>query len=139
METQMRICIPADTNEGAKSSVSGHFGSAPWFHVVDLETGHISVVANGGSHHEHGACRPLDGLAGQEITAVVCRGIGRNAEARLRAAGIDVYLTDAAAVGDVVADARANRLRPVEPHDLCGGAHAHHHGGGPASNPWERH
>jgi predicted Fe-Mo cluster-binding NifX family protein len=124
----MRICIPADTGEGLGAPVSGHFGSAPWFHIVDLDSGTATVISNARSHHEHGACRPLEGLTGQRIDAVVCRGIGRNAEHRLRAAGIDVYVSDAAAVGDVVAEARANRLQLVDPSQLCGGRHGHHHG-----------
>jgi predicted Fe-Mo cluster-binding NifX family protein len=128
----MRICIPADTDEGLDAPVCGHFGSAPWFHVVDIATGATTVVANPSRHHEHGACRPLDGLAGHDVTAVVCRGIGRNAFHRLAAAGIDVYVSTGSVVRDVVAEARANRLRLVDPGQLCAGGHAHAHGHGAA-------
>jgi predicted Fe-Mo cluster-binding NifX family protein len=128
----MRICIPADTGEGLDAPVCGHFGSAPWFHVVDLDTGATAVVANATHHHEHGACRPLEGLAGHDITAVVCRGIGRNAFHRLAAAGIDVYVSAGSLVRDVVAEARANRLQLVDPGQLCAGGHQHGHRHGAA-------
>jgi predicted Fe-Mo cluster-binding NifX family protein len=121
----MRICVPADTRDGANAPVCGHFGSAPWFHVVDLTTGSTDVIANTARHHEHGMCRPIDSLVGQQIDAVVCRAIGPNAARQLHAAGISVHLSDAASVRAVVEQARANGLQPLDPERLCAGGHGH--------------
>ena len=35
----MKICIPVNENNGVDSSVSAHFGSAPFFMIVDSDTG----------------------------------------------------------------------------------------------------
>jgi predicted Fe-Mo cluster-binding NifX family protein len=126
----MRICVPAETRDGPTAPVCGHFGSAPWFHIVDLDTGATSLIANAGHHHEHGACRPIDALMGHRIDLVACRAIGPNAVRQLNAASIDVRLCDAALVGDVVAQARANRLQPLDPDHLCAGGHGHRYGHG---------
>jgi len=124
----MRICIPAETHEEHVAAVCGHFGSAPWFHIVDLETGATDVIANGRARHEHGACRPIDGLVGHHIDLVVCRGIGPNAARQLHAAGIEVRVSDAAHVAGVVEQARTNQLQPLDPDRLCAGGHGHGHG-----------
>ena len=34
----MKICIPVETSSGMKSLVYGHFGSAPYFAIYDMET-----------------------------------------------------------------------------------------------------
>jgi hypothetical protein len=33
----MKICIPTETNEGKSAAVYGHFGSAPYFTIIDTE------------------------------------------------------------------------------------------------------
>ena len=50
----MKICIPTTDNNGLESRAHGHFGSAPYFAVVDTETGAVRVEANAGQRHRHG-------------------------------------------------------------------------------------
>lgn len=125
----MRLCIPTGTGEGLTAPLFGHFGSAPYFHLVDVETGAIETLDNAGRVHEHGMCRPMDGLEDKAIDAVIVRGIGRNAFERIRAAGAEVYLSEAASVRDVLDEARAGTLRPLDPALLCGGGRNHHGSG----------
>ncbi len=87
----MNICIPVTADRGLESPVSGHFGSAPIYMLVDVETREARALSNTRAVHEHGACRPLDALAGHEIDAIVVGGIGAGALMKLQGAGIRVF------------------------------------------------
>ena len=45
-ETIVNICIPVTADRGLESPVSGHFGSAPIFMLVDLETRQVRHRGN---------------------------------------------------------------------------------------------
>jgi predicted Fe-Mo cluster-binding NifX family protein len=122
----MNICVPVIEDRGLASPVSGHFGSAPLFLVVDTETGGCRAIANRDRHHDHGMCRPLSSIAGERLDGVVVGGIGRGALGKLQAAGIRVYLSEAPTVEETVAAFRAGMLREVTAAEACA-----HHGSGP--------
>jgi predicted Fe-Mo cluster-binding NifX family protein len=124
----MKICIPTTENKGLESAVSAHFGSAPFFMLVDTESGETSVVENANQHHSHGMCRPLAAIEGQQVDGVVVGGIGAGALAKLGAAGIAVYRADHPTVGETLEAFKADRLGRVEPGSAC--SHGHH-GPGP--------
>jgi predicted Fe-Mo cluster-binding NifX family protein len=118
--------------------VYGHFGSAPFFTVVDSESGEVEVTHNTNAHHGPGGCHPMRQFGSRTIDAVVCRGMGRRAVASLREAGVQVLVMDRDAehtVQDVVAAAREERLKPFAEQDACQGhghgqGHGHRHGPG---------
>jgi predicted Fe-Mo cluster-binding NifX family protein len=129
----MRLCIPTRTDEGLQATSSGHFGSSPWFTVVDTETDEVVTRHNPQEGRRHGTCHPLHELREQSLDAVVCKNIGRGAYSQLRAQGIDVYSTPQATVAEIVAAARSGTLHRVEADEACHGAHArrgdqHRHG-----------
>ncbi len=132
----MHVCIPVTENNGLQSRTSDHFGSAPFFMIVDTDSGACRAVANGDHHHRHGACQPLAALAGERVDGFVVKGIGRGALARLQEASIQVLLSDSPTVADAVAALGSGRLRSVSIEGACGGrghgqAHAHGcHGAG---------
>lgn len=134
----MRLCIPTVNAEGLEARVSGHFGSAPHYTLLDTETGAVDVVDNtwGGHAHGHGhghghghtpggSCRPLLPLIGHSIDAVVCRGLGRGAYARFLETELDVFGTHATRVREILEEAREGRLTPIEVGAICGGRHRH--------------
>ncbi|MEW5744643.1 MAG: NifB/NifX family molybdenum-iron cluster-binding protein [Nitrospirota bacterium] len=123
----MNVCFPVQKDEGLESTVFNHFGSAPLFVVVDLETGAVSTIVNKDQHHAHGACNPLKALDSRKVDAVVVGGIGGGALNRLNQSGIRVYRADAASVKENVARLQAQQLREYMPQQCCGG---HTHGGG---------
>lgn len=127
----MRICVPTATDEGMESAVYPHFGSAPFFSVVDTDTEVVEIVSNGHQHHEHGQCNPVGSLADVELDAVVVKGMGRNALARLSQVGIPVFVAEGDTLRDVAAEARAELLLPLDVNATCGGhgqgGHHHHH------------
>jgi ArsR family transcriptional regulator len=123
----MNICIPVVEDDGSASPLYPHFGSAPVFMIVDTDSGACRVVPNHNLDHSHGMCTPLDALAGESIDALVVGGIGRVALAKLGAAGVRVYLSTDATVGQAVAAFKAGTLQPVTQEMAC----AHHGGGHP--------
>ena len=123
----MKICIPTIDNQGPKGLPSAHFGASPFFTVFDLGTGEWQALGNAVGSHDHGACRPLDVLAGQPVAAVLCRGLGAGAFSRLQQAGIKVYLTDQPDVASCLQAFREGSLRELTEAEVC---HGHHHGPG---------
>ena len=67
----MKLCFPVVQDQGLDSEVYGHFGSAPYFLIVDAATGQINLVDNSDKVHEHGACNPAKAVAGLEVDGIV--------------------------------------------------------------------
>jgi predicted Fe-Mo cluster-binding NifX family protein len=110
-----------------------HFGSAPFFTIVDTESGSVAVVPNSdsghGHGHGHGTCRGLKQAGLPRFDAIVCRTMGRRALATLMSDGLEVLVTRKKTVSEIVAaiqNGEATRLSSLE---ACEG-HRHHHQGG---------
>ena len=122
----MNICVPVTEDKGLQSNVSAHFGSAPLFLIVDVESGACWAIPNRDLHHGHGMCQPLLSLAGEAVDGVVVGGIGKGALDKFQAANIRVYLSESPTVIATVTAFKAGFLREVTPAEACG-----HHGHGP--------
>lgn len=131
-EKIVNVCIPVTADRGLESPVSGHFGSAPLFVLVDVETRRVEALTNARAVHEHGACRPLDALAGHEIDAVVASGIGAGALMKLQSAGIRVFRAAAPTVAGCLDAFLRNEVEEIGPGGACGrhgaGHDDHDHG-----------
>jgi predicted Fe-Mo cluster-binding NifX family protein len=125
----MKLCIPTMDDKGLQAVPSAHFGSAPFFTFVDTDTGEVEAQRNGGDHHAHGACRPLDFLGTRSVDAIVCRGLGRRAFSRLESGGVAVYVSLEKDVEATVAAFKDGRLRHLTSEEACQG-HDHDHGHG---------
>jgi predicted Fe-Mo cluster-binding NifX family protein len=120
----VKICIPTENGSGIEARLCDHFGSAPYFIIVEPETGSYEVVSNNNEHHAHGQCMPMQQLSGLDLDSVVCRGMGRNALARFASGGITVFTTRSQTVSEVIEEARNGLLQPLDPSGACAG-----HGG----------
>ena len=118
----MNICIPVTEDKGTASPVSRHFGSAPLFLIVDTDSGACRAIPNRNQHHGHGLCTPLASLAGERIEGMVVGGIGMGALSKLGAAGVEVFLSEHATVGETLAAFKAGTLKTMSPGMAC----AHH-------------
>lgn len=118
------ICFPVAEDHGMKSTVYGHFGSAPAFVVVDADAGTHEVIVNADAHHEHGACSPLRALGGRKVDAVVVGGIGAGALNKLGMGGVKVFKADGGTVEENLAKLGAGALSAFTPMLVCRG-----HGG----------
>ena len=122
----MNICIPVNEDQGTESRVCEHFGSAPLFMIVDTESGACRAIPNSNAHHGHGMCMPLAALRGEKIDGMAVGGIGKGALSKLRAAGIQVFLSGRPTVGETVAAFQAGTLQQVTPATACGQHHGQH-------------
>ena len=116
----MKVCIPVIKDEGKQSAVSPHFGSAPLFMIADTESDALRAIKNDNMHHAHGMCNPLKTLAGETFDCMVVGGIGMGAFSKLKAAGIEVYLSDFGTVEETVNALKAGKLRKVNEQNACG-------------------
>ena len=122
----MKICFPVTANQGLESRVFDHFGSARRFILVDTGSDTVTSIDNDDLHHGHGACNPMKALAGSQVDAVVVGGIGNGALTALNRAGIRVYTSQAATVGENVALYKNGSFRELVPQSC--GPHDHSHG-----------
>ncbi|MGE5598091.1 MAG: NifB/NifX family molybdenum-iron cluster-binding protein [Bacteroidota bacterium] len=127
----MRICIPTMGGKGLEETVSAHFGSAPYFTLVDLDSGAVEAVANANQHHSHGQCQPMSSIAGRGVNAVVTGGMGRRAIERLSAGGVKVYRAEGGTVREIVERFKTGQVNELSPGQACAGhdgGHGHGHG-----------
>jgi len=115
----MNICIPVDEDQGLQSPVCAHFGSAPTFMMVDIDSGTCRAILNKNQHHGHGMCMPLASLQGERIDGIVVGGIGMGALNKLNAASVQVYISEHATVAETVAAFKAGTLKLMQPNMAC--------------------
>jgi predicted Fe-Mo cluster-binding NifX family protein len=122
----MRLCLPTTDDRGRHATLSDHFGSAPYFTIVDSESGAVDAVPNYHARHQPGSCEAAKGLETHRIDAVVCLGLGRRALSGLEHAGIQVFVTSAGDVDGAVEAFRSGRLVPLTAEAACGGGRRLH-------------
>ncbi|OGW79644.1 MAG: diguanylate cyclase [Omnitrophica bacterium RIFCSPLOWO2_12_FULL_44_17] len=115
----MKICIPTETNEGKRAEVYGHFGSAPYFTIVDTEKNSVEIINNANQHHSHGMCQPMSALVGKKIDAVVTGGMGARAVQKLNAGGIKAYKVIPGTVADIVSQFTKGGLDEITVNNAC--------------------
>ncbi|MFO7716714.1 NifB/NifX family molybdenum-iron cluster-binding protein [Desulfosarcina sp.] len=120
----MKIAFPVVENKGLDSLVHGHFGSAPFFVFVEMDSDSIEAFENPDQDHQHGACNPMAALGGRRVDGVVVGGIGGGALKKLKNDGITVYRAVDGTVGENARLIKSGKLPVFEPDQVCG----HHHG-----------
>jgi len=118
----MRLCIPTLDDRKLAAAVSPHFGSAPFFTVVDTETGLCQSVTNDHARHQPGRCDAARELRPLVVDAVLCTGLGRRALSRLVEQGLEVYLAPVPDVATALETFRGGELEPMTDELTC-----HHH------------
>jgi len=126
----MLICLPTKGNAGLDDIVNEHFGSAPYFTLVDTETGEVKILSNVNEHHSHGTCHPMAQLANHKIDRVVCGGMGRRAIQMLNHSGIAVFRSSRASVREIIEQVKNGELVEMDPATACAGHGIHHAGHG---------
>jgi predicted Fe-Mo cluster-binding NifX family protein len=122
----MKIGIPVMSDSNTLDNIiCDHFGSAPFFAIVETAAGTMKVVENANTHHQHGACNPLAAFTAENIEAAMVRGIGAGAISKLQAAGIPVFQANNNNLKSALDDLKANRLKQMTPEDASAG-HSHH-------------
>jgi predicted Fe-Mo cluster-binding NifX family protein len=127
----MKICFTTGKKNGLNSKIYNHFGSAPFFIIVDKDSESFEEIDNGNLHHEHGQCNPLLALLGNKIDIVIVGGIGEGAKVKLATEKIDVYQAEKGSVKDNLKLFKEGKLTKMKVEDLCNahgcGDHDHSH------------
>ena len=119
----MKVCIPTLDSRGLGAAVASHFGSAPVFTLVDVETRRTDVLPN--DEEDHTGCHSSGRLRRLGVDAVICRGMGRRAFARFAEDGIAVFVVTDANVTSAVDALCTGRAALLTAKDACGGGHGH--------------
>lgn len=119
----MRACVPTTDDAGLDAQRSDHFGRAPYYTIVDTETGDVETVTNE-SRHRGGSKMPPTFVAEHDVDAVLVDHVGKPGMELFEEYGIDVLHTDESTVEAAVERFEAGDLEEL------GLADAHSHGGG---------
>lgn len=117
----MRICIPTQTDAGLRAPLAPHYGKAPFFTFVELDTGEVAVHTNAAGPTDPDACHHCDLLRDQKVAAVVGAGMGQRALQGLRRAGIEVLTQKGPLAADAVAAVRLGMAVPMTAPHACTG------------------
>jgi len=121
----MKIAFPTQEKNDKESPVHNHFGSAPYFIIVDSDTEELQTIDNQNLNHTHGNCQPLVALGGTQVDTVVVGGIGGGALRKLLNAGIKAYKAVEGTVLDNLELVKNDKLDKFSAENTCQG---HHHG-----------
>ena len=87
----MKVSIPVMDREGMSANVSAHFGKAPVYAIVDMESGDLKFIDNT-SEHMGGKGLPPELLAGAGVNIMLCSGLGPKAVDVFGSLGIQVFV-----------------------------------------------
>jgi len=110
-------------NGGLDDQVSYHFGRAPTFTVVDMESGEVQVVKNR-SEHMGGLGKPPEHIAKTGAQVMLCSGLGPRAIDMLQSFGFQVFVGASGTVRDTVQMWKDGKLQPATYDAAC---KEHHH------------
>lgn len=119
----MRIGLPTGEEPDLESPVAQHFGRAPRYIAVDLDSREFESAPNQG-HHFGGDRHPPETLADLGVDVVLAGDIGRGAVTRFEQRGIEVYRGATGTVSESIQQWEAGDLEQVGPEDV----HGHGHG-----------
>ena len=118
-EKVMKVGFAVHSDEGIRSKVYDHFGSAPAFIIIDTDTKDPVRVDNRDLHHVHGACNPIMALDGHSVNAMIVGGIGAGAINKLNAMGVKVYAAAAPTVKENLELLTENKLQELSVQNAC--------------------
>ncbi len=119
-----RIVIPAEDENGLSARLSGHFGRAPYFIVVELSDGNVASVRVIPNESEHfgGSGHPPDRILQFKPDAVITYGMGPQAIRIFQNSRVAVLKANADTVKEVVEAYIQDRLE-----ELTEGCHSARH------------
>jgi len=122
-ENVMKICIPAQDGQVLNAKVSPHFGRAPFYVVVDIESGELEVVPNGDHDHERGHCGSVEWVGKMGVDAIVCGGMGRRSLLLFESEGLAVFISRSPRVWKVLSEIQAGDVTRLRSGEASAGKH----------------
>jgi predicted Fe-Mo cluster-binding NifX family protein len=87
----MKVCFPISEDFGVKSTVYGHFNSAPFFLVVDTDTKETLTIANCDPKNPLAGCDPFSALKVYNIDGIIAGCMGDSALQAMNLCGFRVF------------------------------------------------
>lgn len=114
----MKICIPTMGVSGMDEDICQHFGRAPTFTVIDLDSKDVKVLKNI-SEHMGGTGLPTETISAEGVQVMIVGGLGPKAVSFFNQAGIEVFVGAAGTVKDAIDDWNANMLVHADMDNAC--------------------
>ncbi len=123
----MKVAIPILTNNGENSSISEHFGHAPYFAFIEFQNPkdeilHLEIVAN--PMLEHGPGEIPQYMKNEGISVLIARGIGGKAIQFFSQMGIQVFRGASGNVREIFEALRQNSITDL-PYEVQNKLHEH--------------
>ena len=106
----MRVAVPASGSPVLKNPVHAHVASAPFFVVVDMDTGEVTDVENPHTEGSGRELNPVGVVRDLKVDVLICAGIGSWAVRLIEAGGTKVYLAHGGLAEAAVEDFKSGRL-----------------------------
>jgi predicted Fe-Mo cluster-binding NifX family protein len=103
---------------GLDDLVSDHFGRAPTFTVLDLDSNEVLVVRNR-SEHMGGLGKPPEHIAKTGAKIMLCSGLGPRAIDMLQSFGIEVFVGASGTAKDAIQMWRDGKLQQATYDAAC--------------------
>jgi predicted Fe-Mo cluster-binding NifX family protein len=120
---KMKICIPTMGDRGMEEAVSQHFGRAPTFTLVNLDTKDVQILPNR-SNHMGGSGLPTDMLKEEGIHVMIVGGLGPKAIQAFAQQQVEVFVGATGSVNDAIVDWSEGLLTKASFDNAC---HEHRH------------
>ncbi len=121
-----RVIVPVNNQDGLNSHLAEHFGSAPYFTVVDFDehgdVANVKTIANMGEH-AGGSGQAHDNILELKPNAIIVNGMGSRGLENFKQSSIEVLKANSALVNDVIVAYKEGNLKNL----TAGCEHAHHH------------
>lgn len=114
----MKVCVPTMGYRGLDDCVSEHFGRAPTFTIVDLETNEVKVLPNT-NEHMGGSGYPPQIMADADVDVMLCSGLGPRAINMFEQFGIKVYVGAYGTVREAIQTWQTNGLQVATDKNAC--------------------
>ncbi|HUI39451.1 MAG TPA: NifB/NifX family molybdenum-iron cluster-binding protein [Methanothrix sp.] len=114
----MKICVPTMGSSGMDEAVCQHFGRAPTFTVVDLDTGKTQVLLNQ-SQHMGGSGLPIETIFAADIQVMIVGGLGPKAVSAFEEHCVEVFVGASGTVRDALYAWRNGQLMKASRDNAC--------------------
>ncbi|MBN1677045.1 MAG: NifB/NifX family molybdenum-iron cluster-binding protein [Candidatus Thermoplasmatota archaeon] len=114
----MKVCIPTNGRGGLEDIVCEHFGRAPTFTVVDMDTNSVVVVPNA-SEHMGGMGKPPEHIISTGSEVLVCSELGPRAIGMFESYGVEVFVGARGTVREAVELWRQGKLERASDVNAC--------------------
>ena len=120
-----RIAVPAETENGLESPISGHFGHSPLFVISTVEDGEIVEVETLRNAAHASCAEPVMKLAERGVQVLLAGGMGMRPFMVTQQVGIEVIRAEGTTVAEAVENFLRGNSTKMGSDALCGGG-GHH-------------